>query len=147
MTSESIVGQDGGTKSPWYRLHLVTCLAILVVTADLVLIAGVDYSTPPFIWTGWPLMSQGRTPTVAVAATNVLRGFTLLGSTAVFLELSLRRCRVRIRLRTLFLMTAVVAAVLAFARWDWALAAIVEPENMTAARIDGIGYYIPLSTE
>lgn len=124
LASSLEVRQDGGMKRRWYHLHLVTCLAIAIVAADLgLLIDSYDPTTMRFIPGWWPLTVITGPDTLAGDGTHMVVNLVvyvfLLAGTAVFFELWSRRSRrFEIRLETVFILTAAIAAVLAFAKWD-----------------------------
>lgn len=132
---ESTRPAAGSQPRRWYHLHVVTCIAVVVVAGSFgVMCSFANISETGSLWTieSWPLSSslplrpskqvQGNGPFILVTFIEAVAFGVLLSGTATFCELWLRQVnRKRFRLQSLFLLTAAVAVVLAFAKWDYSL--------------------------
>jgi hypothetical protein len=109
------------TAYPWYCLHFMTCLILLVLTSALV-----SRNQPgPDCGLMWPLLHYedqlpgSHSAHFRVEVLNILASMMIVLCTALFLERWLRKPRVlRLRLRTAFALTAVIASMFAFRRWE-----------------------------
>lgn len=107
-------------KYPWYRLHLVTCLAIGglgVVIAWLNVFEPIAMFASPNLFIFWPRSADTEPPTIRIQCCNVIECILLMLGVAVFLERLLRSAKLQFRLSRMFGVMCAVGVVLAY--WIW----------------------------
>ena len=138
---------------PWYRLHLATCVAMMMVGAALLWIQTL-YSSGNFLhstaYYGWPLGSEdvflfSRVPNFSwfAVGVNTVVAFTLILGTGFLFELLIRRVTSRLQFSlTAALVVIIATAVMLGERYaDWNMYAIAEWLNLRPTLLSTYPWY------